>query len=281
MGGKSTTTQQSTTQPWAPAQPALNSILGKLQDYIPNSGLTTGTETAINQLESNASNGNPYAPQIGGVVTNLLNGGGATNQEGAINNAYTNYLRQTNPLASNTDYNPYNTPGFADAIKTATGDITNQINGQFAAAGRDLSGMNTQTLARGLTQGLAPTIASQYNQNVQNQQNAAGNLYNAGNTTSGLLTGLTQQGLSNQVQGISSANDALTAQNYGPATTLQLEQLKQQIPFQNLGLLTQIGVPIAGLGTQSQGTSTTTQPWSQTFAQFAGGLGSLFGGGKK
>ena len=50
--------------------------------------------------------------------------------------------------------------------------------------------------------------------------------------------------------------------------------------MQNLGLLTQIGVPIAGLGSQSQGTSTTKQPWSQTFAQVAGGLGGLFGGGK-
>ncbi len=40
-------------------------------------------------------------------------------------------------------------PGFGDAMKTLNSDISNQVNGQFAAAGRDLSGMNTQTLARG------------------------------------------------------------------------------------------------------------------------------------
>jgi len=276
MGGKSETKQQSTTEPWKPAQPALTSILGQLQGLIPNSGITPGMESAFGQLESNAQQGNPFAGQIGGVVGNLLNGGGATAQAPAIQSAFDTFKAQTNPLASNTNYDPMQTPGLADSLKTMMGDIGTSINGQFAAAGRDLSGMNTQTLARGLTQGLAPILTQQYNQNVQNQQGAASNLYNAGNTTGGLLAGLNQQGIANQVQGITSANDALTAQNYGPATMLQLEQLKQGIPMQNLGLLTQIGVPIAGLGSQSQGTSTTKQPWSQTFGQIAGGLGSLW-----
>ena len=212
-------------------------------------------ESAFGQLESSAQQGNPFAGQIGGVVGNLLNGGGATAQAPAIQSAFDTFKAQTNPLASNTNYDPMQTPGLADSLKTMMGDIGTSINGQFAAAGRDLSGMNTQTLARGLTQGLAPILTQQYNQNVQNQQGAASNLYNAGNTTGGLLAGLNQQGIANQVQGVTSANDALTAQNYGPATMLQLEQLKQGIPMQNLGLLTQIGVPIAGLGTQSQGTS--------------------------
>ena len=281
MGVKSETKQQSTTEPWKPAQPALTSILGQLQGLIPNSGITPGMESAFGQLESSAQQGNPFAGQIGGVVGNLLNGGGATAQAPAIQSAFDTFKAQTNPLASNTNYDPMQTPGLADSLKTMMGDIGTSINGQFAAAGRDLSGMNTQTLARGLTQGLAPILTQQYNQNVQNQQGAASNLYNAGNTTGGLLAGLNQQGIANQVQGVTSANDALTAQNYGPATLLQLEQLKQGIPMQNLGLLTQIGVPIAGLGSQSQGTSTTKQPWSQTFSQVAGGLGSLFGGGNR
>ena len=275
MGGKSETKQQSTTEPWKPAQPALTSILGQLQGLIPNSGITPGMESAFGQLESSAQQGNPFAGQIGGVVGNLLNGGGATAQAPAIQSAFDTFKAQTNPLASNTNYDPMQTPGLADSLKTMMGDIGTSINGQFAAAGRDLSGMNTQTLARGLTQGLAPILTQQYNQNVQNQQGAASNLYNAGNTTGGLLAGLNQQGIANQVQGVTSANDALTAQNYGPATLLQLEQLKQGIPMQNLGLLTQIGVPIAGLGSQSQGTSTTKQPWSQQFGTIAGGLGNI------
>jgi hypothetical protein len=74
-------------------------------------------------------------------------------------------LRGSLPLLR-PDYNPYNTPGFSDAINTMTSDITNQVNGSFAGAGRDFSGANQMALGRGLTSGLAPTIAAQYNQNV-------------------------------------------------------------------------------------------------------------------
>ncbi|MEH2513936.1 hypothetical protein V1291_005290 [Nitrobacteraceae bacterium AZCC 1564] len=279
MGGESkqTTTQQSQTQPWEAAQPALKGILDQLGTLIPNSGLSQTSQNAIRQLQQNAQAGNPYAPQIGNLATNLLSGGGATSQSGNINQAYQDYLKATQPLASNTNYDPYTTPGFADALKTASADIVNGVNGQFAAAGRDFSGANSQALARGLAQGLAPTIAAQYNQNVQNQQNAASNLYSAGNTTAGLQSGLQQQGIQNQVQGVQTANDALNAQNYGPQQLLQLEQLKQQLPAQTLALLAQIGVPIAGLGQQSNGTSETTSQMSgaDQFAKIMGGIGSL------
>jgi hypothetical protein len=57
--------------------------------------------------------------------------------------------------------------------------ITNQINGQFAAAGRVLSPANTTALSYGLEQGEAPIIANQYNQNVAAQQGAAGQLVKA------------------------------------------------------------------------------------------------------
>jgi hypothetical protein len=280
MGGESKTTQTQTSQtnPWLAAQPALKGILGQLNGLIPNSGLSNTSQDAINQLEQNAQAGNPYAGQISNVASNLLNGGGANATAPMVNSAYQTYQQQTNPLASNTNYDPMSTPGLADSLKTLGSDITGQINGQFAAAGRDMSGMNTQTLARGLTQGLAPVLTQQYNQNVANQQGAASNLYNAGNTTSGVLGGLNQAGLANQVQGISTANDALAGQNYTPTQLLNLESLKQQLPAQSLGLLAQIGIPIAGLGSQSSGTATGTQQMSgaQQFGLIAGGLGSLF-----
>jgi len=275
MGGTSTTSQQSSTEPWKAAQPALDSILGQLSPLISNSGLSGTSSNAINQLENNAQAGNPYTGAIQGFASNLLSGGGATNQNGAISSAYNQYQQQTNPLASNTDYNPMNTPGLADSLKTLGSDITGQINGQFASAGRDMSGMNTQTLARGLTQGLAPVLTAQYNQNIQNQQGAANNLYNAGNATAAALNGTNQQSLINQGNGVTGAQAALDAQNYTPTQLLNLEQQKQQIPAQNLGLLTNIGVPIAGLGSQSQGTSTSQMSGAQQFAMIMNGIGNL------
>jgi hypothetical protein len=277
MGGtsKQETQQQSTTNPWAPAQPVLQGILGQLGGQLNNTGLTGAETGAINTLEQNAGTAGQYAPAIQGYAKSLLAGGGANDQAGNINQNYQNYYNQTNPLASNTNYNPYDTPGFRDAINTATSDITQGVNGQFAAAGRDFSGANSQALGRGLTQGLAPIIQSQYNQNIQNQQGAAGNLYNAGNTNAGLLSGLQQQYLQNQGAGVGAAGAANDAANAGANATLAAEAARRGIPVQNLGLLANIGIPIAGLGGQSSGTSnTTTQlPWYAPL----GAISSLFG----
>lgn len=279
MGGQSTTsqTQQSSTNPWAAAMPEVQGLLSSLNGLIPNSGTTGAEQGAINQLTAQGQAGNPYASAIGNTATSLLNGGGATDQSGAVSDAFKQYQAQTNPLASNTNYNPYSTPGFADAINTATSDITNGVNGQFAAGGRSFSGANSQALGRGLTQGLAPTIAAQYNANVANQQGAAQNLYNAGNTTAGLQTGLTQTGLANQQAGIGAASNALSAQQWGPQQTIAAQELAKSIPASNLGLLAQIGIPLAGLGTNSTGSSNTTNQASGAtqFQQIAGGLNSL------
>jgi hypothetical protein len=279
MGGTSKTsqTQNSTTAPWTEAQPALQGILGQLNGNLGNTGLTGNESGAINSMVSNAGTASQFAPQITGYANTLLNGGGATDQAGNVNQNYQRYVDQTNPLASNTNYNPYDTPGFKDALSTMTSDITNNVNGSFAAAGRDFSGANFNALGRGLTSGLAPTIASQYNQNINNQQGAAGNLYNAGNTNAGILAGLQQQKIANQGQGVAAASAANDATNAGPNAMLQAEAARRGIPVQALGLLAQIGIPIAGLGGQSTGTSTGTQQMSgaQQFGLIAGGIGSL------
>jgi hypothetical protein len=279
MGGTSTTqqSQSSTTAPWQAAQPALQGILGQVGTGLDNTGLTSAETGAINTLENNAGSASQYAPQISANASSLLSGGGAQNNDGMINNSYQRYVAQTNPLASNTDYNPYDTPGFSDALNTTIGDITNNTNGMFAAAGRDMSGMNTQTLGRGILQGVAPTIAAQYNQNVQNQQGAAGNLYAAGNTTAGALNGTQAQANANTQQGTQAATDANTAANAGANATLQAEAQRRGIPVQALGLLAQIGIPIAGLGSQSTGQSQGSQTMSgaQQFGTIAGGLGNV------
>jgi hypothetical protein len=280
MGGESkqTQTQNSTTAPWEAAQPALKGILSQLTGNLNNTGLTGAETGAIDTLQANAGNASQFAPQITDFAKTLLGGGGATDQAGNVNANYQRYVDQTNPLASNTNYNPYDTPGFKDALSTTIADITNSTNGQFAAAGRDFSGMNSQTLGRGIMQGVAPTIAAQYNQNVNNQQGAAGNLYQAGNTNAGILSGLNQQRLSNQAQGVTAAGAANEAQNAGANATLEAEAKRRGIPVQALGLLAQIGIPIAGLGGQSTGTSTGTQQMSgaDQFLKIANGAGGLF-----
>lgn len=287
MGGESKQqqTQSSESNPWAAAQPALQGILGQLNPLIQNSGLSSASSGAIDQLQQSANQGNPYASQIGSYTSNLLNGGGANAQAGNVQSGFDAYKAQTNPLASNTNYDPMQTPGIGQQLQNIMNDVGGSINSQFAAAGRDMSGANQQAYGRGVTQGMAPILTQQYNQNVQNQQGAASNLLNASNTNAGLLTGMNQQGLANQQQGMTNSNDALAAKNYGATQTLNLEQLRQSLPAQQLGLLAQIGIPIGGLGGTKTGTSTGTAEMSgaDQFGKIAGGIGNigkfLFGGG--
>jgi hypothetical protein len=258
----------------------MTGILGQLNSYLPQTGMTGTQSNALNTIEQNNATAGQYNPAIQSYTTSMLNGGGALNQAGAVNQNYLDYQKATQPLASNTNYNPYDTPGFKDALNTTVADITNSTNGQFAAAGRDFSGMNSQTLGRGIMQGVAPTIAAQYNQNVQNQQGAAGNLYNAGNTNAGIQSGLQQLYNTNRGTGVSSVASGLDAMNQGSKSTLAAEAEKLGIPLQNLGMLAQIGVPIAGLGSQSSGTSNTTNQMSgvDQFAKIMSGMGSFSNG---
>lgn len=277
MGGESssTQTQQSQTAPWAATQPMLQAILGQVGTGLNNTRLTGAETGALDRLSQNAAKGNPYAGQIGGYAQSLLNGGSANAQAGNVQSNLDAFTNRLQPYASGSMIG--NNPALAAQLAQIQTDVANSVNSQFAAAGRDLSGANQMAYARGVAAGQAPVIAAQYNQDVNSQINAANALYNAGNTTANTLSGMQQNYLANQGQGVTAAQSALDAQNYGANTTLAAEAQRRGIPVQALSLLAQIGVPIAGLGSQSTGTTTGTQQMSgaQQFSTLAGGIGSL------
>ncbi|WP_315704536.1 MULTISPECIES: tail fiber domain-containing protein [unclassified Bradyrhizobium] len=279
MGGQSTstTTQQSQTAPWQPAQPLLQGILSQLSSGVSNSGLTSAETGALNTLQSNAAQGNPYAGQIGNYAQSLLNGGGATAQAPNVQANLSTLQNYLTPYANGSMIG--NNPALTAQLAQIQTDVGNSVNGQFAAAGRDFSGANQMAYGRGIAAAEAPVIAAQYNQDVTNQLAAANSLYGAGNTTVNTLAGMQQQYLANQGQGVTAAQSALDAQNYGANATLAEEAQRRGIPLQTLQLLAQIGTPIAGLGQQSNSTGTTVQEKSgvDQFATIAGGIGSLIG----
>lgn len=278
MGGKSTSEQttNSVTNPWEPAQPVMKDIIGKLQPLVANSNLTGNENTALNNLQRSAQEGNQFAPQISDFAGTLMQGGGANDQAGRVTGAYDNLNTQLSPYANGSMIG--NNPALKAQLDTIMSDVSNSVNGQFAAAGRDFSGMNQQTLARGVAQGVAPVIAAQYNQDVNNQFNAANALYGAGNNTATTLTGMNQQGLNNRLQGVTTAQSAMDAKNYGDNMTLNLESARRSIPAEALGLLAQIGIPIASLGgtgySNTQGSQTMSG--AQQFATIASGIQNLF-----
>lgn len=280
MGGQSssTQTQQSQTAPWQAAQPMLQGIIAQLGTGLNNTGLTSAETGALNTLQSNAAQGNPYAGQIVDYARSLLNGGSANAQAGNVQANLGTLQSQLLPYASGGMVG--GNPALAAQLAQIQTDVGNSVNGQFAAAGRDMSGASQMAYGRGVAAGEAPVIAAQYNQDVANQINAANALYNAGNATAGTLSGMQQNYLGNQGQGVAAAQSALDAQNYGANAILAEEAQRRGIPVQALGVLAQIGVPIAGLGSQSSGTTAGTQQLSgaDQFSKIASGIGSLLTG---
>ncbi|MGC2774661.1 MAG: tail fiber domain-containing protein [Bradyrhizobium sp.] len=284
MGGQSTTTQtqQSQTAPWQAAQPLLQGILSQAGGALSNTGLTSSETGALDALKQNAAQGNPYAGQIGSYTQSLLNGGNALAQAPGVQSNLQTLQSQLTPYANGSMIG--NNPALAAQLAQIQNDVGASVNGQFAAAGRDFSGANQMAYGRGVAAAEAPVIAAQYNQDVQNQLTAANALYSAGNTTANTLSGMQQQYLANQGQGVTTSQAALDAQNYGANATLAEEAQRRGIPVQALGLLAQIGTPIAQLGQQTNGTSTETKQMSgaDQFSKIAGGISSLlqpFGGG--
>ena len=265
------TSQQSQSQssPWAPAQPELQSILGGIGGVNPQT--TPYQQQALQQLMQNAGGIQNFTGQATGAANNFIGG----DPTGLLGPAYQQYQQTMNPIA-NASLNPMQTPGFSNALNTMNQDITNQVNGEFAGAGRSGSGLNTQQLARGISQGDSQAIANQYNQNVSNVGNAAGGLMAAGAGTAGAMNQATGQGL-----GIASSIPGFAGQT--PGAELSAASSAYGLPLSQLGALENLTVPIAGLGGQTSGssqgqTTNNASPLAMRLGMFGGGANSAYNG---
>jgi hypothetical protein len=278
MPGESKQTTNSTSQatPYAPAQGSLDALLAKLNGQVGNADLTSTENSAFDTLTNNAKAGNPFTGQITDLANNLLSGGGAKSNDANILANLGNYQGLLGKYANGSQIG--NNTALKDQLQTITDDVTNQVNGQFAAAGRDMSGMNTQTLGRGIAQGTAPVIAQQFNTDTDRALGAASSLYGAGNTTYGMLNNSNQQDLSNKTTGIDVGSTALQARDSGANQLLAIEAQKRGIPMQALsGLLGTISPVAQAFGTtNSSQTTTSQQPLLNTLiGGLTGGLGLL------
>jgi hypothetical protein len=279
MGGspKQTTDTRATseTNPWTPTLPALGNIIGQLGNGLGNTAPTANENAAFGALTANALGGNPYAGAIGNVASSLLAGGGP-DRSGIVSGAYDTLRGQLAPWASGAMADPSQNPALLQALDTTRADVTNQINGMFAGAGRDLSGMNVQALARGIAQGEAPTLLNAQQTALQ----AANQLYNAGSATAGTLSALDQARLANQQAGINASSAALQARDSAANQLLALEAQRRNLPLQNLGNIQNLLVPLAQLGNESSQSSTSTTTtqvplWQQIVGGAIGGAGAL------
>jgi hypothetical protein len=282
MGGTSkqstNTNSQTRTDPYAPTQPGLQDIIGQIGGQIPNSGPTATESNALDALGRNAAAGNPYAPKIAGLADDLL--GGGPDRTGMVNSAYSDFKGALSPYATS-DTNPYSNPSFVNATNTMSNDIMDRIKSQYAGAGYTptSSGDFGQQVARGVSQGVAPTWL-QANNDLENRKlGAISGLLGGAGTTAGLLSGLDQTAFGNRQAGVGVAGTALQAADSPYLRQLQIEAQRRGLPLSGLGSLESLLLPLAQVGGVSNSTGQSTGEYQMSgadqFAKIAGGLKSL------
>jgi len=83
MGGstdtKSSGTQQSSTQPWAPTQPYLNQALPQIGTALSNTGSSSGENSALQGLIQNEGGAPNFGGQAYDMAGNLISGSNTVN----------------------------------------------------------------------------------------------------------------------------------------------------------------------------------------------------------
>lgn len=238
-GGNNTTTQNSS--PWSGQQPYLSGIYqqaanlynqGSVPQYYPGSTVAAQSPETLQAQQmamSRATNGSATMGAANQYTQNTLNG---------------NYLNPGNPY----------TDQLFQAINSR---VTPQVMGAYSAAGRSpgLSGGYAESAARGLTEGMAPSLFQNYQNERGLQQQAAQNSPALANQDWTDIGQAAQVGQQRDQYGQQLLGDQINRWDY-----------QQNLPYQKLGALAQIiqgGYP----GGQTVTKQPTTSP-----------LGSILGG---
>jgi len=280
MGGgssESTTTSSQSREPWAPAIPYLEQLLGKVGNQMGNTGLTGRENSALNQLQRLSNQPVQNVGQMRDLTRDLFR---TKDYSGNVMSGYEDYKAALSPFASGEYVDPTKNAQLQGYLSTIQNDVANRTNAMFAGAGRDLSGANQNALARGISEGTAPVLYNAYNDERNRQLSAIDNIYNGGNTAATTAAGLNKLANDQRMLGYQS-QQAMTAAQSAPALMqLQVEAMRRGIPMQNLGQIASMLLPLGQMGGSSYGSSTTESEQSPSlmssiFGGLSGGLGLL------
>lgn len=256
-GGSSKTQQWSSTNstvtPYEKYQPGLDQIYNQLYGKANEAPLTGAENTAIAGIGQNS---NQFAPQINQLANDLFKGG--TDRTGMVQGSYDTLKGSLAPYTT-MDTNPYSNEAFTKATNFMTDDIMNRVRSQYAASGYSPTGVGDygKSVGEGVARGIAPAWA-QANNDLENRKlGAIGGLYSAGNTSAGILGGLDQTAIDNRIKGVGASEAASIADESQYRKMLEAEALRRGIPMQNLAQVSSLMVPMAQLGRQVTGTSSS------------------------
>lgn len=256
--------------------PLINTLLGQYGGM--STGVTGDQSSALAGLKNSLS-GLPNFGSAGASAIGKLFSADSSPQVGLLQSAYDTQRSNLGATASGANLNPYDTPGFGDAIRTAINDTTNQVKGVYAGSGRDPSGAGSfaQSLGRGITAGISPVIANQANQNYSNMMAANRDLLSGAGSTASGINNLRSSDFSALLSGIQGAGALPGLYSSGDAARLAAANAAYSQPYQNLAQLLQPSVALAGLGSNSTGQGTSTQTSNPSWLDTLSGATSLGG----
>lgn len=279
-GSKSTTTQTNSPPSWA--QPLFEQSAGEASRlYNQGAGVNTylgstvaplgdTTMLGVNQL-ANAGQGWDTAG-----TRNLFQGVGAS----AVSPSYSE--QHLGQVASGQD-NPF----FEEALQGQLDKTAAQVQSQFSGAGRYGSGANTGVLTDRLGDIRSTAMANQWNQNIQNQLAATGQMDTSrlaglglGMGAAGAMSELDQRNFENRLAGAGATLQAGQIVDQNAQAQLQDEVRKfyelSGEDWQRLGLLQAAASGAAGpYGTQNATSRTSSSPG---IGGILSGVGSAVGG---
>ncbi len=264
MGGenKTTQTQTSSVKPLSFTIPGLEDLTGQIEGLLNKTGITSGQQNALSNITNTAQE---FQPQLKGLLNSMLSGGGT----GQLNQTITDSLGllqdQLKPIAQGQNLNVAQNPYLQDILSQTNDSIRNQIGAQFAGAGRSFSGAHMNALGNALGDASNRMLYGAYNDERNNQMNALNSLL-SGSIAGGQAldqSALNTAGL--QAQGA----QMLPIASAGDYAKLDEEAARLGIPAQNLGMLSNLLVPIASLGREMNSEGVTKQKQS-LFNQIAG-----------
>lgn len=278
FGGGSKQTTQSTSEPWAGAQPALNTALTDAQSLYargigaqPYTGSTvvpwsSQTQQAMGSIQGNATANMGGQGLTGQYQTAINNGGFNSQQISAVNN--------TRKLA-NSEYSI--TPELQKVLDQTGAQVGNQVNLGASAAGRYGSGMHQGAVAKNVGEVTNNAVLADY-QNFQGRRDAANNsLFGMGQQGFGNL-GTAYTGMSAPTQDLMSVgamNEDLSTRQMNDQLRIFNEQ--QNLPWESVSRLNATASGAGSLGGTTRQTQPGQNPFLQALGYGASGLGLLGG----
>ena len=254
-----------------------------LRDFLGNVGKTAGAQQpgatadqieAFKTLKANAAEGNPNVGEMMGLAKDQFN---TADRTGAVETGYADLQRRLTDTANGKNLDLGNNEYLQKMLTQVGDDAAKRVNAEFAAAGRDFSGANQQSVARGVTQAQAPLLLDFFSKEQGRTDQAARDLYGAAGQTAGTLSNLDQIRDALRSKGIDTTSAALAARDQGANTMLNLDQQLKALPYQDLAQIAQLLFPAAQLGQQSTGTGTNTTK-SSGFSFGIGDIGKAIAG---